>query len=67
MSQEFSLLKLGLIEEDTLLPHVAELAGLRYVVDTSDYRLDTTRLGLLSPNYCNSNALVPVLAPQGPL
>ncbi|MVO18470.1 GspE/PulE family protein [Parasedimentitalea huanghaiensis] len=61
-----ALLKLGLIEEDTLLPHVAELAGLRYVVDISDYRLDTTRLGLLSPNYCSSNALAPVLAPQGP-
>lgn len=59
-----AILKLGLLEEDVLLPHLAEALNLPHVANLADYALDRERLSRLTVQYCQSKTLVPVKTSQ---
>jgi len=60
-----AILKLGMLEEDILLPHLAEALGVPHVANSSEYNLDEKRLVSLTAPYCQSKALVPVKTNTG--
>lgn len=60
-----AILKLGVLEEDILLPHLAEVLGLPYVTSLAEYELDQERLAKLTASYCQSNTLAPIQTQAG--
>lgn len=65
VSLDRAILKLGLLEEDLLLQHLAEALGLLYVANLSEYVLDEERLTTLTAHYCQAKALAPIKTLEG--
>ncbi len=60
-----ALLRLGLLDEELLLPELALVLDLPFTQSGEGYRLDPTRLQELTPGYCSANAVAPVLTDSG--
>ena len=58
-------LKLGLLEEDLLLSHLAEALGLPHLANLSEYVLDEKQLATLTAQYCQSKAIAPIRTLEG--
>lgn len=55
-----ALLKLGLIDEDHLLSHLALVLQAPHVSSLSNYALDLEKIESLSRNYCKSSGIAPI-------
>lgn len=60
-----AIIKLGLMEEDDLLPELAASLGLQYFSDQSELTIDTDRLAVLSEPFCRDKSVVPVSESSG--
>ena len=60
-----AILKLGLLEEDLLLPHLAETLRLPHMAGLSEYVLDEERLATLTAPYCQSKSIAPIQTLEG--
>lgn len=60
-----ALLRLGLLEEELLLPELALVLDLPFSSSDEGLRLDLERLREFSAGYCSNNALAPVLTSAG--
>ncbi len=65
LSLDRAILKLGLLEEDLLLPHLAEALSLPHMASLSEYVLDKKRLTALTAPYCQSKAIAPIQTVEG--
>jgi general secretion pathway protein E len=60
-----AILKLGLMEEDLLLPHLAEALNLPHIAKLSEYVLDHERVATLTIPYCQSKVIAPIKTLEG--
>ena len=60
-----AILKLGLLEEDLLLSHLAEALNLCHIASLSEYFLDEERFADLTKSYCQSKAIAPIQTLEG--
>ncbi|WP_299749706.1 GspE/PulE family protein [uncultured Tateyamaria sp.] len=65
LSLDRALLKLGMIEEDLLLPQLAEILGLAFVTDSALVALDQSRVETLTHAFCSAQIIAPILDAQG--
>ncbi len=61
-----AILQLGLLEEETLLPVVAEALGLQYFSTSEPRSLDRSRLEKVTLQYCRSKMLAPIVHDEYP-
>lgn len=60
-----AILKLGLLEEETLLLHLADAIGMAHIAQLQDYALDSECLETLTAPYCQSKTLAPISTSTG--
>ncbi|UWP96197.1 type II/IV secretion system protein [Aliiroseovarius crassostreae] len=64
-SVEQALLKLGLMEESTLLPELAQFYSYPYVVDRENWSVNGAQIESLGATYCITKLVAPLLDQQG--
>ncbi|WP_170565697.1 GspE/PulE family protein [Ruegeria atlantica] len=65
ISLDRAILKLGLVDEELLIPRLAKSAGCKQIADIPEYTPDLVSLDLLTFSYCQSNQIVPISDANG--
>jgi len=65
ISLDRAILKLGILDEETLLTHLAKSLGHSHITDLSEHSVDADTVKTLTLPFCQSNLIAPIITMEG--